>query len=795
MKKIFRYSQIWAMPLFLLVSLTPLRACGPWIFGPGDINIYRIIPYWQEKDYTAQRSDFVSANCQLWAEQVGGGVSEQDVHAALYQADYREWKEFLAYNVSSLQPDHQTKLLHSFRTYFGITPSLPDNAFVRRLIATADTEALAYICLCKTYEEVRQQQLSPWYYSCGWDGCDMTMDSIARVSMANKGSRYADRYLLLATKSLHALRSDAECVRLWEQRGSQLPQGCLRDEIEGYVAGSYLRLGQRDKAFETFVRLGDIPSLVYATGSAEQVCEILYEQNPNNAYFPSTLQKFLYAMENDDLSNAYGQYEIYLDSAGRQRLLRLCLRAMADSRVQDKGIWCYTAAAIHHCYNRSQQALHCLQDAENGCRDTFLCRSIRLFRCYLHACLDPVDDRYEQFLLGELRWIDTELQKEFASLDPNVRYALQHFDELTYSSLNKLYTHDAMRKILLDKNGACARLAQHGRSVRALQLANMAENRLFAVTHNEVMPMVRTRLGQFEYTNGWGGLDFFYYCEVNPDSLRKATYVDTLNHNNHDYSNYAFWIADTMTAARLVEFFERTAGTPHDDFDRFLADKGYRDTNYWYEIIGTHYLREGDYYNAVRYLREVSADFVHNQNIYFEWDPFSYDRQPLRYQWHPKLVFAERMLWLERQMRQEQDPDRLGLMMLSYSIALRNAADMCWSYLSYGKTCDDYAFWDEYSEYYEPDWLLWFSPNYDMLPEGHAWYNTRECRRLTSALADQMQRFAFQTIRGDNARAQAYHQICFFDRIRRDYPNTPTARWIENHCDTKAQWKEKKKSE
>ena len=70
MKKISHYSQIEAIALFLLVSFTPLRACGPWIFGPGDISIYRIMPYWQEKDYTAQRSDFVSANCHLWAEQV-----------------------------------------------------------------------------------------------------------------------------------------------------------------------------------------------------------------------------------------------------------------------------------------------------------------------------------------------------------------------------------------------------------------------------------------------------------------------------------------------------------------------------------------------------------------------------------------------------------------------------------------------------------------------------------------------------------------------------------------------------
>ena len=785
MKKMSCYSQIGAIVLFLLVSFTPLRACGPWIFGPGNIDIYRIMPYWQEKDYTVQRSDFVTSNCRLWTKQVGGEVTEQDVRTAIYQADICDWNDFMAYRISACQPDRRTKLLHSARTFFGISPSLPDNAFVKRLLSVGDTEALDYIYLCKLYEDVRHHQLDPWYYSCGCDNNIVTLDSIARVSLSHLDGSYSDRYLLLATRALCALRNDVECVRLWESKGSLLSQGPLRNEMENFVAGSYLRLGQREKALEMFTRLGDIPSLVYVLGNAERVCEQLYDQNPNNAYFPSTLQKLLYAMENYDISDTYGQCELYLDSAGRQRLLSLCLRAMADSRVQNKAMWHYAAAAIHDRYNRPQQALQCLQGAENGCQDTFLSRSIRLFRCYLRAHLDPIDDSYEQYLLGELRWIDTELQKEYDALDAETQYVLQHVDELNYGELNILYTHDAMRKILLGKDGACDRLAQQGRSVRALQLANMAENRLFAITHNEVMPLVRTQLGRFEYVFHWGGVHT--YVELNPDSICAAQYVDTLSHNEHDYSNYAFWIADTMSAVRLVEFFERTAGTPHDDFDRFLVDKGYYDTNYWYEIIGTHYLREGDYYNAVRYLREVSADFVHNQNIDFEWDPFSYDRQPLRYQWHPKLVFAERMLWLERQMRQEQDPDRLGLMMLSYSIGLRNVTDMCWSYLSYGKTCDDYAFWDEYSEYYEPDWQKWFSP-YNMLPNGHAWFNTRECRRLTSALADQMQRFAFQTIQGDNARAQAYHQLCFFDRVRRDYPNTPTARWIENHCDTKAQW-------
>ena len=108
MKKRFSSIQIGAIALFLLVLSTPLRACGPWIFGPGDISIYRIMPYWQEKEYTAQRSDFVSANCRLWAEQVGGDVTEQDVRTAIYQADANDWNEFMSFNLAACQPDRHT---------------------------------------------------------------------------------------------------------------------------------------------------------------------------------------------------------------------------------------------------------------------------------------------------------------------------------------------------------------------------------------------------------------------------------------------------------------------------------------------------------------------------------------------------------------------------------------------------------------------------------------------------------------------------------------------------------------
>ena len=761
------------------------------------------MPYWHEIDYTTQHSDFVAANCTLWAEQVGGGVTAQDVRAALYHTHYSDWNEFLAYHAHSWHPDPTTRLLHSVRILFGITPSLPDNAFVKRLLATNDTQSLHYIRLCKLYEENRHQQLDPWYYSTIYDQPHAILDSIAHLCLDYLKLQpttqlsfplLSQRYMLLAVRSLSALRSDDDCLHLWNECGSLLPQGPLRDEIEGFVAGCYLRTGQRNKALDIYTRLGDVSSLLFILGNAEEACELLYSHYPFNGYYRPTLQKFLYALENDDISDRYSQYELYLDSAGRNRLLNLCNKAMADTRINDKAMWCYTAAAIHDHFGRPLSALRSLQGAEVGCQDSFLCHSIRILRCYLHVKTDTVNDRYEHFLLGELGWLDSLMQQEYAAIDAADRYVLRHLDQLA-STRSMLYTHDALRRILLGTDGACSRLAAAGRGIRALQLANMAEYRLFAISSNEVLPLLRTQLGKVAYDYKWNNrlsdYDLPGYIEFNPDSLAHARYIDTLSYNAHDYSNAAFMAADTMSASQLQQFWLHLV-RPHDAFDTFLADKGYRDSNYWYELIGTHCLREGDYYHAVQYLRLVSPHFVRNQNIsyHWQWNPFCFDRQPISALPNPKLAFAERMLWLERQLRREQDPDRLGQLLLDYSVGLRNAADRCWPLLSYGKTNEDYSCWNPYSYGYDPDWQQWPLFDYILEPE-RCWFNTFRCRIDHLLLADQIQRMAFLSFHSDEAAARAYHQIAFYNRVRQHYPHTAAARWIENHCDTKALWSSK----
>ena len=154
---------------------------------------------------------------------------------------------------------------------------------------------------------------------------------------------------------------------------------------------------------------------------------------------------------------------------------------------------------------------------------------------------------------------------------------------------------------------------------------------------------------------------------------------------------------------------------------------------------------------------------------------------------NPKLAYAEHMLWLERLIQREQDPDRLGQLLLDYSVGLRNATDRCWSLLSYGKTDGYWSSWNEYGGGYDPDWQQWLSPN-DLQDPEHCWFNTRQCRLEYLLLSDQIQRMAFLSFRSEEALAHAYHHIGFYERVRTRYPNTATARWIENHCDTKAQW-------
>ena len=740
-------------------------ACGPGPFIlPDDCDLYRILPYYaelREPDYGR-----VEANCRAWKEAVGG-VSEAAVRQAVYGFSLADWQ----------------------RVQRGDDRG---NAFCRRLIETHDTDAVRLLVWSKYYEQWSNQMRSPWYYGCGMDDGGLDIDSIAKVAVTYNG-RYADRYLFLAVKCLFRSGRDEDCVALWKKHKGKMQGSHLHDMAEGYVAICYTRMGRDNEAFDIYVRQGDAASLQMFCDDNVKVFEQVMRHHPNSPFFPIALQRVLFVVENYPVDSRFTSY--IFDDSQLRRLLALATRAGKDPRVENQALWRYTAACLLDHMGRRREALERLDGV--SAKDEFLDASIRLLRIHLHSRLDGIDDRYEQQLFTDLQWIDARMQREWATLDSADRYRLSHFDGFGYNwdVYRTVYSYDALRRIVLGSGGLADRFARAGRTTRAIQLANMAENRFFQISRNPVIEHYRTgsrrdslylcwnEYNDLKNYNGYG----FYTVDIGTSHMTDNCYAEGF-FNPHDYSNRLFVHIDRMGADVLADYWKNVE-EGRGQMDTWLNERGYTGTNYWYDIIGTHLLREMRYAEAARWLWRVTPGFQQRLNTmsWMKVDPFSYLGTQLKRNWNYKACYAYRMARLERQASEAASPDDRADAMLSLSIALRNAfSERCWPLVSYGYSSyegfeddsDDYPthnyYWYNYQSPYEDPYYL----ASDMASSAVAPYAAKAEKR-----AAELRKKAFATYQDRDRIAQAYRRTCQFTYLMHHYADTPAGQFVARHCD------------
>ena len=767
--------------LFLLASLRA-AACGPGpLVAPDDFDLYRILPYYAELQEPDDGRREV--NCLAWQRAVGGKVPLEAIRQALYDLSLRDW----------LRVQQGDAL---------------GNAFCLRLLNTRDTAALQLLVWSKYYEQWSEQMRSPWYYGCGMDQADgIAVDTIAAVAATYRG-RYEDRYVLLAMKCLYRSGRNEECDALWLKRRGALRGSHLHDQAEGYRAACLNRMGRRKEAAEIYSRLGDAASLFLLLDDRVEVFERVLKHQPNSPFFPVALQRVLFVAENF-VSNE--QLTLYaLDSLQLRRLAMLARSAGNDPRVENKAMWRYVAACLLDHLGDRRQALALVEHL--GAKDDYLNTSIRTLRIYLHSRLDPIGNAYEQRLLAELKWLDTRMQQEWAAADDETRFRLSHIDGFgyNYNVFRTLYANDALRRIVLSQGGLYDRFHRAGRTMRALQLANMADNRFLQITANPIVALCRG--GESEqklyctdleeaptynafyswfpvYLTDTTGLSNSFFLRIehyNPlrdfegEDNRRGNYF-----NAHDFSNILFIRVDRLKADTLAAYWRRVE-KPRDAMDRWLNVRGYTDADYWCDIIGTHCLREMRFAEAYDWLRQVGDSYGDRLNTtpWMQYDPLEYDAVAIR----PadrrgyKLRFAMAMGHQETYMKEKTDPNDRADAMLQLSIGLRNAFGYrAWPLVAYGYS--GFYIWEEERPYY-----------YDPLHDG-SYYSpymladdaAAPCADAAEKRAADLRRQAFATYNDPERKALALRRVCEFTYLMHHYADTPTGQDIARHCD---RWKD-----
>lgn len=717
--------------LIVIVAANNAWACwDPW-YSPYGYRMYRV--------YEAQpntNSELIGhypgskRNCLEWQQLTSGTIPIEDIYKVVY--------------IMSLE-DYEAICDNRDKTY--------ENKFVE-WITKKDVAILDFMLLAKTNEYIRLNHNSRWYYPSMKVGARMTLEEVAEKALSVDDKRLRDRYLLQSVRALFTLRQYNECVALWENEAKHLPEdNLMRQLIQPYAAGSEFRVKRSEKAIEYFALNGDIQSMLFCveqTGKQltdVEGLELVCQYAPDSRYIPQKLQELVKEFEPSLYFNNKRKFK---ETEEFNDLYALCMKM---GKKNNHAMWYYTAAYLADMKGETKQASYLLSLAESHPTTEFLKESIKVLRIYLDAKIQPYNEAYEKRLFAQLKWLDKKIEDNIdASVEEHVmnRYSL-------YSLMSFYYWNDVTRRILLTE--VCPRMIQTGKPVRALQLANMADNRLLNLVDKQVVDHWEELCTTCE--NPLGALTMEEDIEnwkltFDTISIKEYRYSD--NYNPYDYSNHFFEMIDSLEVDVAVKYVDNVKNSCK-AFDRFLNQRGYVGYDYLYDIVGTKYLRNMQYAEAMQYLGRVSNGYNDHLNVELYCEPFemyytqTVSKRGFRYD------FAREMYSLEQAIERTSDPDRKARYMIKYAIGLRNSFDMCWELTQYYRGEE---IWGRVCE--KRDWI---SDEYSIAARIMTEYViTHACQIASDDVASEIQ--------------YAFHN---YKTVAKRYPNTSKGKLVRGRCD------------
>lgn len=744
------------LKLFIPVSLLLLigsatHACGPWYYSAADNRIYRLLPpLWESP--TSAMDDFEAKNIMAWSRQTGC-TDTAAIRQALYSGWHRfsDWERFL----------HEMTITHTAKHN-----PMANNAFCRRLVLTADTDAVRLLFWSKKYSAIRNSQRSPWYYNSGINSNETVMLRAMYNELLHytPTKRYADRYRFLALKCAWALGDDSTVVAIWKRSKLNRKGNLFYHEAMDYAARSLTRMGPQAEADALYSKNNDYIQLIPNGAKLSTQLRIMLQVCPNSPDIAPLLQYCLSGLDRQQAASY--DWSVYADTSDIDSLLAVARMALDNPKVRRKAMWRYTAACILDYTGKSDEALAMLEGAGGGDGDAFLRKSVRILTFYLRSRTEFITDDFVDYAVREVRWIDREMEREWRQLPDSIQHKISHVLNWHWiGELNSLYTYSALRRIVLeDSVGLAWKLSRCGYDVRALQMANLADNRVIDLTENSDINHLRVCPDGI-YTI-WYTSDDGQHYETILTTLADTALLDGHNfsyyldsENGHDYSNGLFCLADRMSADAL-ERYRKSIVRPRDNDDRWFNAHSYTNMDYWQDIVGTHYLRERKYKSAALHLKYLSPHYQRLMNIRCLIDPFSIDRSATshdstRYKYH----FACKMDSLQRIMLRESDPDCRGLAMLEYSIGLENSVGMCWWLTSYGKG--------------------WTGPDLTDI-------DTTALGKRAKNAAMIIRKKALHLLCSEDARARYHLRLGQYSVVRKHYSDTPTGQLMALLCDQRS---------
>ena len=719
---------LYSILIVLLLTLAiRANACGPFerMYLAGHYFMFRACGDNMTGDvtrYTQLEEQRRKENCREWAAITSHSIPHADILDVVYHWDQNQIEE-LHRAVSGEKPNYTTC-----------------NRFASWIVSHKDSEVADFLLLAKSSETLRVAMGNVWYYPVPGDELSQGLLRIIDTSRAYAGHRLGDRYALQAMRAMFALGQYDECLDYWAEHQAIFHQGVIQRMAQGYVAGSLSRTGQREEAVAMYISIGDYHEAHKCSDSIPVFERWLYETLPDHELHILNVQASIHKIEQWK-SAYYGEVYQQLIRQRYDSLYPTVRKFIHDHRCRDMAPWYYAGAYIADQLQLDAEARSYIEQARNANPQGDLKHAIRVFDFYLTVKQAEVyDEALERKVYSELRWLDDMI---VGNLTRDTRRTIVDNGINNHiCGYSQYYWNDMMRRIVISE---LVPLCQRsGYQTRALQYLNMADYRIFNLVRD--VSFSRWRFDGEDY-------------QTLPDTIMTMAayhrYPDF--HNEYDYSNDYFMNLDSVGVKYLKRLSYRMEH-PQNQLDVFLAERGYTDPMYLYDIIGTQLIAEGKFAESVTYLSKVDAAFNRSRNVFphCNVDPFTLAKhKPDSYY---KLHYAQAMCRLEAQIAACDDPNAKARLKLQYARGMINSVGReCWPLTSY--------YWGRYDLY----------PLYSQYQ--------RRLADQTESRAQSVKACAFALFTDDEAAARACFEWQMYATAVHRYPATAMAEFIRGHCD------------
>lgn len=240
------------------------------------------------------------------------------------------------------------------------------------------------------------------------------LQSIRSYAQGKLKSRLRSQHALLFMRCNMMLGRHTENVSFWEQTANQYIETIYKDMMKNIYAGALLKTGHADRAGALFAEMGDWESLMtqYYEKRSYQAIRDEYLRDANSAVLPFLLQDFVNnAQEVIDNTNEEGGLpgklfvrDIQQDEA--RQMCQLAQQIVNEGKSRTPQLWQSAKAWLEYLYGNKQQALVDIKKAVTLNGTQRMNDNSRVLNFFITSALSDVNNQYDDYLVGELKWID-----------------------------------------------------------------------------------------------------------------------------------------------------------------------------------------------------------------------------------------------------------------------------------------------------------------------------------------------------------------------------------------------------